>query len=67
MYLDDVLVFSETYEEHLHHLGTVFEKFQKAGLIIKLNKCQFFKTHLHYLGHRISANGQEPSTCQKHR
>ena len=59
-YLDSVLVFSETYDDHLHHLNTVFEKFQKASLKIKLSKCQFFKTHLHYLGHRISANGLEP-------
>ena len=59
-YLDDILVFSETYDDHLHHLNTVFEKFQKADLKIKLRKCQFFKTHLHYLGHRISANGLEP-------
>ena len=44
----------------MHHLSTVYEKFQKAGLKIKLSKCQFFKTHLHYLGHRISANGLEP-------
>ena len=58
--MDDVLIFSETYKEHLHHLCSVFEKFQKAGLKIKLSKCQFFKTHLHYLGHRISANGLEP-------
>ena len=60
MYLDDVLVFLETYDDHLHHLNTVFEKFQKASLKIKLSKCQFFKTHLHYLGHRISANRLEP-------
>ena len=59
MYLDDVLVYSETYD-HLHHLNVVFEKFQKAGLKIKLSKRQFFKTHLHYLGHRISANRLEP-------
>ena len=59
-YLDDVLVFSETYEDHLHHLNVVFEKFQKAGLKVKLSKCQFFKSHLHYLGHRISANSLEP-------
>ena len=59
-YLDDVLVFLETYNDHLHHLNTVFEKFQKASLKIKLSKYQFFKTHLHYLGHRISANGLEP-------
>ena len=60
LYLDNVLVFLETYNDHLHHLNTVFEKFQKAGLKIKLSKLQFFKTHLHYLGHRISANGMEP-------
>ena len=60
MYLDDVLVILETYDDHLHYLNIVFERFQKAGLKIKLSKCQFFKTHLHYLGHRISANGWEP-------
>ena len=59
-YLDDVLVFLETYNDHLHHLNKVFEKFQKASLKIKLTKCQFFKTHLHYVGHRISANRLEP-------
>ena len=42
-YLDDVLVFSKTYKDHLHHLNVVFEKFQKAGLKIKLSKCQFFQ------------------------
>ena len=36
------------------------KKFQKVGLKIKLSKCQFFKTHLHYLGHMISANSLEP-------
>ena len=61
-YLDVVLVFSETYDDHLHHLNTVFEKFQKAGLKIKLSKYQCFKTHLHYLGYRITANRLEPIT-----
>ena len=56
-YLDDILAFSETYNDHLHHLNTVFEKFQKTSLKINFSKCQFFKTHLHYLGQRISANG----------
>ena len=52
-YLDNVLVYSETYDDHLNHLNTVFERFQKAGLKIKLSKCHFFKAHLHYLAHRI--------------
>ena len=59
-YLDDVLIFSKSCEEHLQHLNTVFLKFKEAGLKIKLSKCQFFKTQLHYLGHKISANGLEP-------
>ena len=58
-YLDDVLIFSQSYEDHLQHLHTVFQKFKEAGLKIKFSKCQFFKTHLHYLGHRISADGLE--------
>ena len=59
-YLDNVLVFSKMYKDHLHHLNIVFEKFQKADLKIKLSKCQFSKSHLHYLGYRISANSLEP-------
>ena len=59
-YLDDVLVISETYDDHIHHLNEVFACFKKAGLKIKLSKCQFFKTQLHYLGHKISADGLEP-------
>ena len=43
MYLDDVLVFSETYDNHIHHLIEVFTHFKKAGLKIKLSKCQFSK------------------------
>ena len=44
IYLDDVLIFSKSCEEHLQHLNAVFQKFQAAGLKIKLSKCQFFKT-----------------------
>ena len=58
-YLDDVLIFSTSYEGHLQHLNAVFQKFKGAGLKIKLSKCQFFKSQLHYLGHNISANGLE--------
>ena len=43
----------------MQHLNTVFNRFKLVGLKIKLSKCQFFKTQLHYLGHRISADGLE--------
>ena len=59
-YLDNVLIFSKSCKEHIQHLNTVFQKFKEAGLKIKLSKCQFFKIQLHYLGHKISANGLEP-------
>ena len=65
MYLDDVLIFSKSCEEHLQHLNTVFQRFKEAGLKIKISKCQFFKTPLHYLGHRISAPAKNvDKACQ---
>ena len=59
-YLDDILIFSNSWEEHLQHLENVFNRFKSASLKIKLNKCQFFKKKLHYLCHKISAEGLEP-------
>ena len=59
-YLDDVLIFSKSWEEHLQYLNTVFNRFKTAGLKIKLSKCQFFKTQLHHVGHKISADRLEP-------
>ena len=56
MYLDDVLIFSKSCEEHLQHSNAVFHNFKAAGLNNKLSKCQFFRTQLHYLGHKISAD-----------
>ena len=41
-------------------MNVVFNRFKSAGLKIKLSKCQFFKTQLHYLAHKISADGLEP-------
>ena len=58
-YLNDVLIFSKSWEEHLKHSNMVFNRFKSASLKIKLNRCQFFKTQLHYLGHKISAEELE--------
>ena len=58
-YLDDILIFSKSWEEHLELLNIVFNRFKSAGLKIKLSKCQFFKTQLHNLGHKISADRLE--------
>ena len=59
-YLDDIIIFSKTEEEHLQHLEEIFEWLQKAGLKLKLQKCSFFKKHIQYLGHLISDEGIQP-------
>ena len=61
VYMDDILIFSVDEDEHLKHLQIIFERLQNAKLKIKLTKCSFFKKHLHYLGHIITANGILPT------
>ena len=59
IYLDDIIVFSNNPEDHLHRLRGVFDKLENAGLKLKLKKCEFFKTKITYLGHIVSAKGIE--------
>ena len=56
-YLDDVIVFSKTPEEHIVRLRAVFEKLKQAGLKLKPSKCEFFKQELTYLGHVVFKEG----------
>ena len=59
IYLDDITVFSDSPSEHLCRLRGVFAKLDKAGLKLKPNKCEFFKTRITYLGHIVSSKGIE--------
>ena len=59
IYLDDIIVFSKTPEEHLKRLQGIFDKLAKAGLKLKPSKCEFFKSRITYLGHIVSAAGIE--------
>ena len=59
IYLDDIIVFSDNPKEHLRQLRSVFTKLDKAGLKLKPNKCEFFKTKITYLGHIVSSKGIE--------
>ena len=51
VYLDDVIVYSETLEDHLKHLQRVIERFMKTGLKLKPGKCHFVCKEVLYLGH----------------
>ena len=59
IYLDDVIVFSKTPEDHLVRLKCVFQKLREAGLKLKPSKCEFFKDRIAYLGHIVSKAGIE--------
>ena len=59
-YLDDIIIFGKTEEEHLQHLEEIFVRLRKFGLKMKHEKCSFFKKHIQYLGHLVSEKGFEP-------
>ena len=54
VYLDDILVFSRSKEEHLEHLKLVLRTLQEEKLLINLKKCSFMKEELIYLGFVVS-------------
>ena len=59
-YLDNIIIFSNTPDEHLSHIKNVFEKLQSAKLSMKMSKCNFFSKEIQYLGHILSATGIRP-------
>ena len=60
IYLDDILIFSKTPEDHLDKLRYVFETCRANSLSLKTNKCHFFLQELKFLGHIISKDGIKP-------
>ena len=59
-YLNDIMIFSNTWEEHLKHLEAVFKQLEAADLNIKFSKCKFFKTKVYYLGFLLGIKGVQP-------
>lgn len=57
LYLDDIIVFSSTVDEHLERLDAVLSRLQREKLKVKLEKCCFFHTKVNCLGHMISREG----------
>ena len=58
-YLDDIIIFSSTPEEHLERLRLVFQRFRANNLKINPDKCDFFKMEVQFLGHILSKDGLE--------
>lgn len=60
VYLDDIVVYSTTIQEHLEKLTRIFERIAVAKLILQPKKCHFLKKEIIYLGHKCSTKGCEP-------
>ena len=61
VYLDDILVFSKTRNEHADQLRQVISTLQKHKLHAKSTKCSFFKNNVEFLGHVLDCNGVRPT------
>ena len=57
LYLDDIIVYSSTFDEHLRHLGMVFDRLDEANLKLKAKKCNFFCKEVAFLGYMVSKDG----------
>ncbi len=66
IYLDDVIIYSRSFDEHLEHLNRVFDKIRTAGLKLQPNKCAFARNQVRYLGHIFSSDGVDPDPMNSH-
>ena len=57
LYLDDIIIYSSTIEEHISRLEEVFQRLRRHNLKLKPSKCHFLKSSVQYLGHIVSAEG----------
>ena len=61
IYIDDVLIFSRSLEDHLQHVEKVLNRLQSAGLKLQPVKCHFICKQVEYLGHLITPHGLQPN------
>ena len=64
VYLNDIVIYSPTLEDHLVHLGKVFDRLRQNQLYVKKEKCEFAKTEIKSLGHLIRMDGVKVAAIQ---
>jgi hypothetical protein len=57
VFIDNILIYSKTYSEHIQHIKMVFQLLQEHQFKVKLSKCTFAQQQLKYLGHVIGVQG----------
>ncbi|GFW17712.1 retrovirus-related Pol polyprotein from transposon 297 [Trichonephila clavipes] len=60
-YLDDIAIFSDTWESHIKHMETVLQRIKRAKLTIKPSKCKFAQQNVKFLGHIVGQGFRTPS------
>jgi len=66
VYLDDIIIASQTFDEHLRHLTEIFRRLREARLRLNLEKCHFCRSQLRYLGHVVDRRGIRPDKSQRY-
>ena len=57
IYIDDILIMSDSFQEHLHLVQKVLDTLDNSGIKIKVGKCEFFRTEITFLGHIVNTQG----------
>ena len=63
-FMDDIVIFSKTFHEHLDHIRTVLSRLRQVNMKLKPKKCEFCKSKLEFLGYVVSKEGMGPSTAK---
>lgn len=63
-YIDDIAVFSPTWEKHIQDVARVLKRLEKAGLTVKPIKCRFAQDHVKFLGHEVGSGKRSPSEAK---
>ena len=67
LYLDDLLVYSSTFDDHITRLDKVFSRFRQYNLRLNGSKCQLFRSSVVHLGHVVDSKGVSVGQALPHR
>src|SRR5581483_9694113 len=64
IYLDDIIIFSKTFQEHIQHVETVLKKLNEVNMMLKLKKCKWAENNIEFLGHIVGKDGIKPDPAK---